>query len=270
MHRDRRRRRGGPRGALALRELAGAARRHELLAPDREFTYRPLSVAEPFGLGHATRYELQAIGADRGFTVVRDTLAAVEPHAHRVVTQDGDGLVYDRLLLALGARPRRAIEGALAFRGPQDAPRIADGLNALGARRRVVFAVPPPCLGAADLRARAADGALGPAPGGAPELTVVTPEARPLEVFGHSASAEVAPSWPGPGISFLGGVVPRDVVDGALELGGGERVPADLVITLPRLDGPAVHGLPNDAAASSTSTSTAASSACRTSTQWVT
>lgn len=235
--------------ALALRELAGDRLAVTLLAPDRHFTYRPLSVGEPFGLGHATRYELQAIGADRGFMVVRDTLAAVEPHAHRVVTQDGDGLVYDRLLLALGARPRRAIEGALAFRGPQDAPRIADGLNALGARRRVVFAVPPSPAWALPIYELALLTAHWGRRREAPlELTVVTPEARPLEVFGHSASAEVGAVLARSGISFIGGVVPRDVVDGALELGGGERVPADLVITLPRLDGPAVHGLPNDAA----------------------
>jgi sulfide:quinone oxidoreductase len=235
--------------ALALRQLAGDRLAVTLLAPDRHFTYRPLSVGEPFGLGHATRYELQAIGADRGFAVVRDTLAAVEPHSNRVVTQDGDGIVYDRLLLALGARARRAIEGALAFRGPQDAPRIADGLNELGTRGRVVFAVPPspawtlPIYELALLTAHWGRRREAPL-----ELTVVTPEARPLEVFGRSASAEVAAVLARSGVSFIGGALPRDVVDGALELGGGERVPADLVITLPRLDGPAVHGLPNDAA----------------------
>src|SRR4051794_19076081 len=202
----------GLEAALALRELAGDRLAVTLLAPDRHFTYRPLSVGEPFGLGHATRYELQAIGADRGFAVVRDTLAAVEPHAHREVTQDGDGIVYDRLLLALGARPRRAIEGALAFRGPQDAPRIAEGLNELGARR-VVFAVPPSPAWALPIYELALLTAHWGRRREAPlELTVVTPEARPLEVFGRPASAEVAAVLARSGVSFRGGVVPRDVV----------------------------------------------------------
>ena len=234
--------------ALALRELAGDRLTVTLLAPDRHFTYRPLSVAEPFDLGHATRYELQAIGADRGFAVVHDTLAAVEPEEHRVLTDAGDRIGYDRLVLALGARPRIAIAGAIAFRGPQDARRIAAGLRELGTRRLVVFAVPPmpawtlPIYELALLTARWARPQKRRL-----ELTIVSPESRPLEVFGGRASAEVQALLEQAGISFRGGAAPRDVVDGALELGGDERLAADLVIALPRLDGPAVRGLPHDA-----------------------
>src|SRR4051794_28072830 len=133
----------GLEAALALRELAGDRLTVTLLAPERHFTYRPLSVGEPFDLGHATQYELEAIGADRGFAVLHDTLAAVEPDDHRVVTPDGDRLPYDTLLIGLGARPQIAVAGALPFRGPEDARRIAAGLRELRTRRPVVFAVPP-------------------------------------------------------------------------------------------------------------------------------
>jgi sulfide:quinone oxidoreductase len=234
--------------ALALRAQAGDRLQVTLLAPDRHFTYRPLSVGEPFGLGHPTRYELAAIAADRGFAVVRDALASVDPDAHEVVTQDGQTIAYDRLLLALGARPRRAIDGALTFRGPQDAPRIATGLRELGTRSRVVFAVPPvptwtlPIYELALMTAnwrRHREQRLEP--------TIVTPETRPLEVFGSAASAEVAALLAGAHIAFHGGDAPRDVVDGALELLGGEALPADLVVALPSLDGPAIPGLPGDA-----------------------
>jgi sulfide:quinone oxidoreductase len=233
--------------ALALRDLAGDRVRVTLLAPDRHFTYRPLSVGEPFGLGHPTRYELAAIAKDRGFAVVRDALASVDADAHEVVTQDGQTLAYDHLLLALGARPRRAIDGALTFRGPQDAPRIAAGLRELGTRSRVLFAVPPTptwtlpvyelALMTANWRRRR-EQRLDP--------TIVTPETRPLEVFGSAASAEVAALLDNAGIAFHGGDAPRDVVDGALGLLGGESLPADLVVALPALDGPAVPGLSND------------------------
>jgi sulfide:quinone oxidoreductase len=152
-------------------------------------------------------------------------------------------------VLALGTRPRRAIEGALAFRGPQDAPRIAAGLRDLGTRSRVVFAVPPapawtlPIYELALMTAHWGGGREQQRL----ELTVVTPEARPLEMFGIPASAEVAALLARAGISFHGGAAPRDVVDGALELGGGARVPADLVVALPSLEGTATRGLPSDA-----------------------
>jgi sulfide:quinone oxidoreductase len=234
--------------ALALRELAGDRLTVTMLAPERHFTYRPLSVGEPFDLGHATRYELDAIGADRGFAVLHDTLAAVEPGDHRVVTGEGDRIPYDTLVLALGARPQIAVAGALPFRGPQDARRIAAGLRELGTRRRAVFAVPPvpawtlPVYELALLTARWArerERSL--------ELTIVSPEVRPLEVFGTRAGAEVGALLERAGIAFRGAAAPRDVVDGALELSAAERVPADLAIALPRLDGPAVQGIPCDA-----------------------
>jgi sulfide:quinone oxidoreductase len=234
--------------ALALRELAGDRLGVTLLSPDRHFTYRALSVGEPFDLGHATRYELQAIAADRGFAVRHDTLAAVEPDEHCVVTEAGDRIRYDRLVLALGARPQIAIAGAIAFRGPQDARRIAAGLRELGTRRRVVFAVPPtpawtlPIYELALLTARWArleERSL--------ELTIVSPETRPLEAFGRQAGTQIHALLTEAGISFRGGAAPRDVVDGALELGGDETLAADLVIALPRLDGPAVAGLWSDA-----------------------
>jgi sulfide:quinone oxidoreductase len=238
----------GLEAALALRELAGDRLTVTLLAPERHFTYRPLSVGEPFDLGHATRYELEAIGADRGFAVRHDTLAAVEPDDHRVVTGDGDRLPYDTLLIGLGARPQIAVAGALPFRGPEDATRIAAGLRELGTRRRVVFTVPPrpawtlPVYELALLTARWArqrERSL--------ELTIVSPELRPLEVFGARASAEVAALLDQAGIAFRGAAAARDVVDGALELEAGGRVPADLVIALPRLDGSPIPGIPCDA-----------------------
>jgi sulfide:quinone oxidoreductase len=239
----------GLEAALALHELAGDRLTVTLLAPERHFTYRPLSVGEPFDLGHATRYELEAIGADRGFAVLHDTLAAVEPDDHCVVTGDGDRLPYDTLLIGLGARPQIAVAGALPFRGPEDARRIAAGLRELGTRRRVVFAVPPrpawtlPVYELALLTARWAHQRERRL-----ELTIVSPELRPLEVFGARASAEVGALLDQAGIAFRGAAAPRDVVDGALELAAGGRVPADLAIALPRLDGSPIPGIPCDAA----------------------
>ena len=233
--------------ALALRALAAGRVHVTVLAPDRHFTYRPLAVGEPFGQGHATRYELQAIADDRGFAFVRDAVATVDADARELDTQDGYRIRYDRLVLALGARPRRSVEGALAFRGPQDAPRVAEALRELGAGARIAFAVPAepswtlPVYELALLTAtwgRRQDRPL--------ELTVVSPETGPVEVFGSRVSAEIASVLQQAGVRFLGKVAPRAVAGGELTLADGARLPVDLVIALPRLEGPAVAGLPND------------------------
>ena len=52
--------------ALALQALAEERVSVELLAPEPHFWYRPLSVAEPFGLGEAQRFELSELAPKAG------------------------------------------------------------------------------------------------------------------------------------------------------------------------------------------------------------
>ena len=129
---------------LALQALAGERVAIELLAPGRHFTYQPLAVFEPFRSGDLLRLPLAAIAADRGVRLHRDALACVLPDQRAVETQDGARLDYDALVLALGARPVEAVRGALTFRGPRDAGRVAEVVERLrgSAPRRVVFVVP--------------------------------------------------------------------------------------------------------------------------------
>ena len=51
---------------VALRRLAEERVDIELLAPDRDFFYRPLAVAEPFGAGEAFRFDLRALATGCG------------------------------------------------------------------------------------------------------------------------------------------------------------------------------------------------------------
>ena len=46
---------------IGLHELAPGRHRVTLLAPEPDFVYRPMSVAEPFCLGRADRHPLAAI-----------------------------------------------------------------------------------------------------------------------------------------------------------------------------------------------------------------
>jgi hypothetical protein len=95
--------------------------------------------------------------------------------------------------LALGARPREAVAGALTFRGPQDGPALSALLEktTAGAVHRIAFAVPAgaswplPLYELAILTAEymSAHGTRGV------EIFLVTPEDRPLSLFGLRTSA---------------------------------------------------------------------------------
>jgi NADPH-dependent 2,4-dienoyl-CoA reductase/sulfur reductase-like enzyme len=88
---------------IALRHLAEERVRLELVAPKPEFAYRPLAVAEPFGLGESRRYDLGSIAAEHVAALQLAGIAAVEPDRRRIVTWDGRRLDFEVLLLAIGA-----------------------------------------------------------------------------------------------------------------------------------------------------------------------
>ena len=62
---------------LALHATADGLVATSLLAPDREFTYRPLWVAEPFGLSEPKHVEIDRIADDSSAHRVRARLTSV-------------------------------------------------------------------------------------------------------------------------------------------------------------------------------------------------
>src|SRR3954447_16440671 len=105
---------------LALRALAGDMVDLELLAPEPEFWYRPLAVAEPFGAGRAHQFELAGIAETASAAFTLGQLASVDADANLARTSHGSEIDYDALVIACGALPRPAVAGALSFRGPAD------------------------------------------------------------------------------------------------------------------------------------------------------
>src|SRR5215218_4379592 len=130
--------------ALALRALAQDRVSIEMLAPETRFWYRPLAVAEPFGLGEVRQFELAELTAAAGATLSPGALTAVDAEGRLAHTSQGSSLPYDVLLVACGAVPSPAVPGALTFRGPADTERIRQLLEELAASRvgRVAFVVP--------------------------------------------------------------------------------------------------------------------------------
>jgi sulfide:quinone oxidoreductase len=233
---------------IALHELAGDRTRVTLLAPDSHFVYRPMSVAEPFGLGHAERHSLSAIAADLDATLVSDSLRDVDPDSRTVMTGTGDTLAYDSLLIAVGARQEPAYRHAITF-GAAGTPEALSGLLADledGYVKRVAFVVPSTVawslplyelavMTARDVWAAGIDGV---------ELVFVTPEARPLEAFGSEASAMVADLLASERVEFVGSAV-ADVGHGFI-VAGDRRIEVNRTVALPVLAGPAIAGLPAD------------------------
>jgi sulfide:quinone oxidoreductase len=130
---------------LALRELVGHRVGLTLLSPEREFLYRPVTVAEAFDRGEARSYALaEIVGRDGGARLVLDSLAGVEADERVAITGTGERIPYDTLIVAAGAIAREPLPGALTFRGRADVPAMRDLLADLvaGAARSVALTLP--------------------------------------------------------------------------------------------------------------------------------
>jgi sulfide:quinone oxidoreductase len=234
---------GGPAGleaALALHRLAAEQVDVTVLAPEAEFIYRPLSVMAPFAAGGDITYPLERIAADAGFTHVRGRLASVDTAAREVHTLTGDRLPYDVLLIASGARPVTPFTGAVAFTGSvTDQERLHGIVQDVegGYIRSLAFVVPPGAtwsLPLYELALMLAGRAFEM--GMTVDLHFVTPEAAPLERFGDQVSREVR------GLLDLAGITLHAGLDWTPAMLDVQRV-----VTLPRLEGPKIAGLPHDA-----------------------
>jgi sulfide:quinone oxidoreductase len=80
------------------------------------------------------------------------------------------------------------------------------------------------------------------------KIDVVTPEPQPLQLFGPEASEAIAELFELHGIGLETETVPLGAADGVLQFAGGRELEADRVVALPRLEGPRLMGLPQDAA----------------------
>jgi len=235
---------------LALHELVGHRVQIALLAPDREFLYRPVTVAEAFERGEARVYRLEQIAAYAGGReLITDALAAVDPDERVLLTRGGARIAYDRLVVAAGARPTEPLPGALTFRGRGDVAALRSLLDELVAGRAGSVALTLPSermwalplyelalMTAAHLREH----------GSAAPVWLVTPEDEPLELFGPAAARALEPLLSARGIRLRTSSRPAQIRGRALVMAGGAELYVDRVITLPVLEGPVIAGLPSD------------------------
>ena len=232
---------------LALRDMAGDRVALTLVSPEREFVFRPMSVAAPFSRGRAARHPLAAAARQTGAELVRAQVTAVDPVERRVVLEDGGRLAYDALLVAVGARSEPALRNALTWTPESDHELFGGLLRDLeeGYATSVAFIVPPVVawpLPAYELALMTAWEARGM--GADVDVTIYTPEDAPLALFGTAASDALRAELEGVGVRVLTGARVEDA-DGGLAT-DGRALDSRRAVALPRAVGPALPGLPAD------------------------
>jgi sulfide:quinone oxidoreductase len=234
---------------LALRALAGDLVDLELLAPEPEFWYRPLAVAEPFDAARAHHFELAGIAETAAAAFTLGQLVSVDADAKLARTAQGAEIDYDALVIASGALPRPALPGALTFRGPADSDAFRRLLAEAesGSVRSIAFAVPRAATWPLPLYELALLTATHLEQHKHVELALVTPEAAPLGLFGDAASDAVRTLLSERGIRLHTGRYPAGYEAGRLELVPETTLLAERVVALPRLEGSQILGIPQDA-----------------------
>jgi sulfide:quinone oxidoreductase len=134
----------GLEAVLALHDLAGDRIALTLLSPEPEFVFRPMAVAEPFSRGHAVRQPLTAVARHTAAELIRGRLVEVNTAKRHAVTDAGERLPYDALLIAVGARSEPALRHALTWTPETDAELFGGLLRDLeeGYAKQVAFVVP--------------------------------------------------------------------------------------------------------------------------------
>jgi len=234
---------------LALRALAGHRVELHVLAPGESFLHGPVSVADCFNGATTHEIELTELLASQGASRTVDYLSAVDASANVARTRAGESIEYDDLIVAVGSRALPALPGALAFRGRADVPALTQMLAELDAGRvsQVVFALPPGNAWPVPLYELAATTAAHVAAHRLrATVSVLTAERAPLERLGPAAGAAVTALLCDLGVQIDTGMRASSFRGGVLHLEGGAEMRADRVVALPRLQGPAIDGLPAD------------------------
>ncbi len=233
---------------LALQDLAADRVEMTVLAARDEFVYRPMTVTEPLSLAGAHHYQLAPIVKDGGAELLADTLSWVDNEEQIAHTSGGLALAYDALVLALGARISPRYEHALTI-DDRSMDQTLHGLIQdveLGYVESLAFVAPGrmawplPLYELALMTAGRAYDMDIELP-----ITLITPEDKPLSIFGAEASEGVAELLRQARIETITSSYAEIPEQGRIELSpGGRHVHAQRVVALPELYGPSVHGVP--------------------------
>lgn len=242
--------RAGLEAMFGLRRLAGSRARVTVVAPNEVFGNHALDVLLPFATPRARGQNLAALAAAAGAEVRHARVTSIDVDEHHVITDVGETVSYDALLLAIGAVQRAPMPHALCFGSDGSLERMHGLVQDVeaGYVRRIAFVMPrgatwPVTL--YELALMTAERAFDQCQ--ACELTLLTGEPAPLAIFGAASAGALRDRLVNAGITLRTSVDVEVPARGRVEIDrGAERLSVDRVITVPVLDGPAVAGLGHD------------------------
>ena len=237
---------------LALEELAGDRVEVIVVSPQTGYRVRALATRAPFGDGTSPQWSIPGLCQRHGARFVQGAIRAVHAEDHEVELDRGRRIPYDALLVTTGASIDRAIPGGSLFTdGPAEVERVHGLVQDVegGWTSHVAFVVPPGLtwsLPAYELAFLLAERARAMCVEGV-ELSIVTREDRPLEVFGPESSDVVQRALEEAGIGIVTGADVAEI-DGRDVLGrdGTAITRAQRVVVLGAMHGSAPRGLPSD------------------------
>jgi sulfide:quinone oxidoreductase len=240
-------------GLLHLRRLAGDSVDIELLAPGDELVYRPMAVREPFAFGRPHRYPLRRIARDANADWTKDALGWVDADARAVHTSQGRRIEYDALLVAVGARQVEPYKHVATFRDAEADATYHGIIQDIegGYTKHLTFIQPVgpvwplPLYELALMTAERAESM------DIRDLTLslVTPEPRPLAVFGTAVGDVVANRLARAGVRLYTNSLAK--VPAARKVVIQPRnvtLDDQRIVSMPRVAGPAIRGLPGGGA----------------------
>ena len=174
-------------------------------------------------------------------------MAGVDAAAHRVRCADGPDVAFDTLILASGARQRAPFSDAITFGFEGSGQAVREMLARLRSReaQSVAFVAPAmtgwllplyelALMTAHELARSNVDGV---------HLRLLSPEDRPLALFGDRDSQSIERLIAAAGIEFVGAAF-TELDDGGPMDGALSEMSPDYVVTLPLLSGPGIAGVP--------------------------
>ena len=235
-------------GLLRLRKLAGDSVGITLVAPGEELVLRPWAVRQPFAYGPPAHYRLKRIAADADAELVQDSLGWVDTDARVAHLGSGASLEFDALLVAVGARQIEPYDHVRTFRDAEADETFQGIVQDIegGYVKSVAFLMPDgpvyplPIYELALMTAeRARSMGIDEL-----ELTLLTPEPRPLAVFGEEASKAVSGLLERAGITVYSSALAH--VPGPRELlvqPQGVQLQPERMVAVPRVEGPPIRGI---------------------------